>query len=489
MTSPRNRESDDGKDFLQGLSRYHQRRVVRFHTPGHRGGRWVDREILTVASPAPFALDVSDVLEGEDGPGDWSATLQASEQAASELFGTERTRFLVNGTTGGIHAVLVALAFNSKVAFGRASHLSVYAGAALSGAQPVYIPFRYDSDWDIPGPLPVEQIARLVASQEAALFVDTYPNYYGLAHPIGRLAEQLSVPLAVDEAHGSHFRFCPGAPPPALSQGALVSIQSAHKTLQALTQASFLHVRRGRGDVAARIDRALTLLQTTSPSPLLLASLEAVVAHTRESGEEPWARAVALAEAIRRAVADRTGLRCLDEREALRRWGARLDPTRVVINVAPAGVTGLRAAALLRRDHGIQVEMANQCCIVALVSPGNTEADGERLVKALVQLVKASKREGAPFSTPIPPPPIPPRALSLRDALGAPLEWIPIDKCVGRVCGELVCPYPPGIPVIVPGEEITSEIVEYLRCVRDRGWEVRGARFADLAQLGVIAPS
>ena len=519
MTSPSGRGGGDGDTFLQGLSRYHERGIVRFHTPGHRGGRWIDPALRQLLTPQALALDVSDVLEGEHGPGDWSAALREAEERASRLFGTERTRFLVNGTTGGIHAAVLALALHSRVAFGRASHLSVYAAAALAGAEPAYIPFRYDPEWDIPGPLPVEEIARHARDGGASLYVDTYPNYYGLAHPIGRLCKLLEIPVVADEAHGSHFAFCPGAPPPALAEGAVVSVQSAHKTLQAMTQGSLLHVRRGRADIALRVDRALSLLQTTSPSSLLLASLEAAVAHTAREGDEPWRRAVALAQAIREGIEQRTGLRCLDAREAELRWGARLDPARVVVNVAPAGWTGLEAAAWLRREWGIQVEMANQRCIVALVSPGNTEEEGERLVEALARLAAAppGPLEGAhrrvtglpaspggtssPASAPpgarspsatrapaaLPPPPVPPRALSLREALAAPAEWIPLDECAGRVAAEFACPYPPGIPVLAPGEEITSECVEYLRWVREKGWEVRGVRFADLSRLGVVA--
>lgn len=515
MTSPSSREGGDGDTFLQGLSRYYERRIVRFHTPGHRGGRWVDPALRNLLSPQALALDVSDVLEGEHGPGDWSAALREAEARASRLFRTERTRFLVNGTTAGIHAAVLALAMGSRIAFGRASHLSVYAAAALAGAEPVYIPFHYDPEWDIPGPLRVEEIARLARESGASLYVDTYPNYYGLAHPIGRLCELLDVPLIADEAHGSHFTFCPGAPPPALAGGAAVSVQSAHKTLQAMTQASFLHVRRGQVDIAARIDRALSLLQTTSPSPLLLASLEAAVDHSAQEGVDAWRRAAALAGAIRKGIEERAGLRCLDAHEAELRWGAQLDPARVVVNVAPAGWTGLEAAAWLRRECGIQVEMANQRCIVVLVSPGNTEKEGEQLVEALARLAatppgerngpgagmpgsprQAHAPKGAPSSTrpcsasslaALSPPPIPPRALSLREALAAPAEWIPLENCAGRVAAEFACPYPPGIPVLAPGEEITSDCVEYLRWVRERGWEVRGVRFADLALLGVIA--
>lgn len=493
MTSRNGRGAGDGDTFLQGLSRYHERGVVRFHTPGHRGGRWAHAALRHSLSPQALALDVSDVLEAGDGPGDWSSALREAEERASRLFGTERTRFLVNGTTGGVHAAVLALALNSRVAFGRASHLSVYAAAALAGAEPVYLPIRYDPEWDIPGPLPVEEIAQHARSGGATLYVDTYPNYYGLAHPIGRLGELLEIPVVADEAHGSHFAFCPGAPPPALAGGAVVSVQSAHKTLQAMTQASLLHVRRGEAGVAARVDRALSLLQTTSPSPLLLASLEAAVAHAEQEKDEPWERAVSLAQAIREGIEARAGLRCLDAREAGLRWGARVDPARVVVNVAPAGWTGLEAAAWLRRECGIQVEMANQRCVVALVSPGNTEEEGERLVAALALLAKAQPGSpgdgGGPRRLPaaLPPPPVPPRALSLREALAAPAEWIPLEACAGRVAAEFACPYPPGIPVLAPGEEITSECVEYLRWVRDRGWEVRGVRFADLARLGVVA--
>lgn len=487
MPSAKTRERTHRPEFLSGLLRYAERSIVRFHTPGHRGGRWAYPGWAQAMGREALSLDLSDVLEGPGGPANWSCTLQHAEERAARLFGARATRFLVNGTSGGIHTAIFALASGREVLFSRASHISVYAGTMIARAIPRYVAPVYDPDWDIAGPPNAHELAQACRAHRPDLIVVTYPDYYGLAID-GSLIVQAAGDAAIlaDEAHGAHFIRCPKAPPPALRWGCTVSVQSTHKMLGSLTQASMLHVAPAAEGIVFALDQALNLFQTTSPSSLLLASLEAAVVQLIETGHEDWKEAVALAESIRDEIVRTTPFRCLSPEEAANRWQARLDPARLVVNVGDSGWTGLAAARFLREKWQIQVELANQRCLVLLVTPGNTEADGERLIAALKSLSARAPQERSPT---VAPPSQPPQRMLPWEALGRPSEWVSLEESVGRVASEIVCPYPPGIPVVVPGEELTLEIVEYLYHVTAQGWEVRGAFDSKHRRIAVVKES
>ncbi len=480
-----------GSPFLIGLQNYAQRGIVRFHTPGHRGGRWLDPYFLEGIGRDTASLDISDLLEGERGPADWSETIRLAEDRAAKIFGAGATRFLVNGTSGGIHASLLAVGMGKCAVYSRASHLSVYGAALLCGAESHYLAPTYDAEWDIPGPPSQEAIREALGSVCPDVAIDTYPNYYGLAHDLGvwGTPEKTGRPpiLLTDEAHASHFIVCPEAPPPALSCGAALTVQSFHKTLGSFTQSSVLHVSKQFNHLIPLVDRSLFLLQTTSPSPILLASLEAAVSQLEpmaSGADDGWKRAVGLTKRLRSAIEQQTDCKCLDEEIARSVWGAALDPARLVINVARVGWTGIDAARWLRTKKQIQVEMANQMAIVVLISPGNTEDDAERLVEALAGMA-AVRPPNVPAA--VLPPPWPTLQMDPREAVARPVRWVAIKDAVGWVSSEIVCPYPPGVPVLAPGEKITTDIVEYLRHVRSLGWEVRGASRWDAGEIGVVA--
>lgn len=481
------REPEERPEFLLGLVRYQREGIVRFHTPGHRGGGWTYPAWAQAVGMGCLSLDVSDVLHGEEGPADWSQVLRRAEKRAARHFGAHATRFLVNGTSGGIHAAILALAAGEKVLFSRASHLSVYAGAILAQAVPRYVDPVYDREWDIVGPPPVGELQRVCQRERPKLLVVTYPDYYGLALPGDRLAHGVGeTRILADEAHGAHFLYSPQAPAPALAWGCAVSVQSTHKMLGALTQASMLHVSPKASDVVFALDRALSLLQTTSPSALLLASLEAAVMQGLENGRDEWERALALAESIREEIERSTPFHCLSPDVAASRWQAQLDPARLVIHMGESGWTGLAAARYLRQEWKIQVELANQRAIVLLVTPGNTKADGEVLIAALRALsVRAPKKPAETLA----PPPRPPQRMLPWEALRQPVQWVKFKDSVGRIASDILCPYPPGIPIAVPGEEITPEIVAYLEHVTAHGWEVRGAFDPRLRRIAVVKES
>src|SRR5690625_26111 len=235
--------------FLQGLVKYRTDKIVPFHTPGHKQGRGMYaplREFLGNAAE----YDVSDVLSSPAMGDSWSDALEATEAQAAKMFGARATRFMINGTTGALHTMLVAARMHgfTHVVMPRSAHLSIYGGLLLADLEPVYVADEAVAGWQLPGPPSDLHYAKAEAGlkqSQSAVALVTYPNYYGLGVDLSAFAERLHQAdrwLLADEAHGAHFGFHPALPPPALKQGADLVAQSTHKVLGALTQASMLHV-------------------------------------------------------------------------------------------------------------------------------------------------------------------------------------------------------------------------------------------------------
>lgn len=459
--------------FFSGLKRYAEQGVIRFHTPGHRGGRWTTAEWRHGVGHEALSIDVSDVLASDVTGVGWNEAIEAAERRAARLFQSSSTHFLTNGTSGGLHAALYALGQDATVVAARASHLSVYAGLEFARAKPVYVPSPYDREWDIIAPPSAGQVALHARAHDASTIVCTYPDYYGLAIDLDELRRALDHRyLIVDEAHGSHFEFCPQSPMPALRAGCAVSVQSAHKTLGSMTQSSWLHIGRLSAEGVRRIRQSLSLFQSTSPSPLLLGSLEAAVDHLeRRETSSDWEHAVSLTSDLRDRINRETAFWALTPKDALDRFGASLDPLRLVINVGIGGWTGLQAMQVIREKWNIQLEMSNQRTIVALISPGNSRGECDRLLKALKAL-SGKRPERRPAI--IEPPPIPQRVMDSWQAATHKTTPVRLMDAIGQVAAEYVVPYPPGIPVVVPGEKVSEEAVEYIERIRENGWEIRG---------------
>lgn len=476
--------------FLRGLIQYAQDGVLPFHTPGHKQGRGMYaplREFLSRAAE----YDVSDVLSSQKFNDSWSEALQAAETRAAEIFGARATRFMINGTTGAVHIMLIAARMYgfTHVVMPRSAHMSVYGALLLADLEPVYVADRPVAGWQLPGPPGVQDYADAEGNLDnpgSSVVFATYPNYYGLGADLAPLSERLQQQgrwLLVDEAHGAHFRFHSSLPQPALTQGADLVAQSTHKVLGALTQASMLHVGSERVPLAL-VDRADFWLQSTSPSALLLASLEAAGEQMAEAGETLWERAIEHAETAARRIELQAGMEVLRPQDVAPTYV--MDPTRLVVRTADVGWSGVAAARCLRKA-GIQVEMADPWHLVALI----TWADDEETVNGLIQGVVDLARE-APNSAEraptlaLPPRPVPKVRLRPREAALAPSRRVPLQEAVGHVSADVVCPYPPGIPILCPGEEINDDIVEYLLHVRSSAFELRGTCDPDLSHIHIV---
>ncbi|KAL3625205.1 hypothetical protein CASFOL_030659 [Castilleja foliolosa] len=368
----------------------------------------------------------------------------------------------------------------------RNAHISATTGLILSGAVPKYIVPQYNADWDIAAgvtPLQVElaiEELKIEGRKVGAVFI-TSPTYNGICTnltEISKLCHSQNIPLIVDEAHGAHFKFHPEMPKTALDQGADISIQSTHKVLCSLTQSSMLHIS-GRGMVdRERLHKCLHSLQTTSPSWLLLASLDATRHQMSQNPNTIFNKVVKLANEAKTLIRKIPGVSVLDLTDFADHFPA-MDPLRITICVQKIGLSGYQANEILDNDLGIVPELFSTNSIAFAFSLGTTKEHVQRLFSGLKQLsddlafVKEKvvlgheKLSVTPYDDPV-------MSLSPRDAFFASKMSVDFKECVGEVCGEIVCPYPPGIPVLVPGEVITEKAVDYLREIKRHGGFIMG---------------
>ena len=446
--------------LLEGVRRYIEDNLAPFQTPGHKQGRWVSKDLKDLMGEAPFLMDLSEP-HGIDLPG---ALAQAQDLARASS-GAKASFFLWNGTTGGILASFLAACPGKRVLLSRCAHRSVFAALALAGAEPIYLLPQTLPKWEIFLPPSIEEYKDKFKAADA-LFL-THPSYWGLARnwqELFSLAHSQDKLVIVDQAHGPHFRLCGKLPPDAIAMGADLVVESTHKVSTALTQASMLHL--GTERVAPPlVSEALSMVQSTSPSFLLLCSLEAAVAQDAKAGPL-WERTVQLAAGAR-ACLQALGWPVLHKEELPR--GIVQDPTRLVVHVRGKGQSGIVASQFLKERVGIVPEMADQHNVVLLLTPADDEETIERLVAGFALLAKEGKEAGA-----IPQPPFPKAVLSPKLAICGTRQLLPLQKAVGEVAGAMVVPYPPGIPLLAPGDAIEKEQVEYLTWIRKQGWQVDG---------------
>lgn len=471
--------------LLEALRNCAQRAHAPFYTPGHKRGRGIPAPMRELLGDRPFLADLPELPELDNLFAPEGAILQAQELAA-DLFGAAQTWFLANGSTCGIEAaVLATCGPGDALILPRNCHQAAIAALILSGAMPVFVQPDYDADWGIAHSVSPGAIATALAQHpnvKAVMLV--YPTYYGACGDIGaiaQLAHQRSIPLIVDEAHGAHFAFHPDFPTPSLAAGADIVVQSTHKVLGAMTQASMLHCQGERVD-SDRLSRTLRLVQSTSPSYLLLASLDAARWQLAQHGLELMQRTLDLAAIARTQLAQIPNLRLLTADHARTPGFVALDPTRLTLDVSGLGLSGFAADEILHTKSGVTAELPGLTHLSFILSLGNTLADIEQLVAgfwALAQSVQPtggpeageSKRVEAVFSWNAIEVE---QSLSPRAAFLANSEIVALEQAGDRLAAETVCPYPPGIPLLIPGERISKDALQYLNAVLEQGGTVTG---------------
>jgi arginine decarboxylase len=466
-----------------------------FYAPGHKRGQGIPQQLADCFGSAVFRADLPELAELDNlfAP---QGTILEAQQLAAAAFGAEHTWFLVNGSTCGVEAAILATcAPRDKIILPRNVHSSAIAGLILSGAVPIFVNPEYDAVLDIAHSITPDGVAAALEQHpDAKAVMMVYPTYYGVCGnvaAIAALAHQYNIPLLVDEAHGAHFAFHPDLPTPALAEkGADLTVQSIHKVLGAMTQASMLHVQGSRVDID-RVSKPLQLLQSTSPSYLLLASLDAARQQMALQGEQLMARTLQLADDARTRISQVSGLSVFQFLEETPGFVA-LDRTRLTVTVSGLGLTGFEADEILAQQLGVIAELPSLQHLTFIITLGNTEADIERLVQAFTTLAKEYGRISLPVEATeskdtSPMPNIEHLfRISPREAFFAPTETLPVEQTSDRISAELVCPYPPGIPVLMPGEAIAPAALDYLQHIQSMGGFISGCADASLRTLKVV---
>jgi arginine decarboxylase len=477
--------------YLNAVIGYGTRGSGRFHVPGHKGGLGADPELRFGLGDRALWLDIPQDIWGVDiGPA--PTPYAEAERLAAEAHGAARTWFLTNGATQGNHALCLALApLGTHVVAQRNSHASLVDGLVLSGGVPAFVPPEYDAELGMAhGVDPAALERALAAAPEARAVFVVSPTYYGMAADVAgcvAVAHAAGLPLVVDQSWGPHFGFHEALPPSALHQGADAVVTSTHKIAGALTQSAMLHLGHGGRIDAAALARTVRLVRSTSPSSLLLASLDGARRQMALHGEQLLHETLQAITACREKLLTIPGIGMVDSAFVGRPGVAGYDPMRIVVDVRETGRTGYEVADALRRSYDAIPELATQATIVFLVGLGERREALLRLAGDLEEVVKRIAREGS--TAPIVRPPATLRnemAVAPREAFLGRAEELAVDAAVGRVSCESIAGYPPGIPALLPGERISAETVAYLRELVASGARLHGASDPRFERIHVL---
>lgn len=479
--------------YLDALLELAEREPGRFHIPGHKGGRGADSQLREALGAEALRLDFPSGTEGVDvGPDPLDTPFQQSQRLAAEAWGARRSWFLVNGASGGNHAICMALAHLGEVAVvQRNVHSSVIDGLVLSGLKPRFVAPEIDDDLGVAHCMAPEALEAALAEDPlpVAVFIVS-PTYFGAVADVACLAEVAharGVPLVVDESWGAHLAFSDELPANALASGADVVLNSVHKLGGSLTQSAILHLGTDRIDEAV-VDRSVTLTESTSPSALLTASLDAARRQNVIAGRELLAETIASLRELRREVREIEGLDVLGPELTEARSVFAWDPLRLSVDVRGTGATGNEIAHYLRDEHDIWFELYAENVIVAVFGIGEQVSEtGARLLAGLrdaaAKLARPVGSERAPFA---PPPPWGPTVMTPRAAFLGPQETVPFADSRGRIAAESLAAYPPGVPNVLPGERLSAETLEFISDSLAHGGQVRGATDRTLKTVRVV---
>ncbi len=467
------------------------RGVDRIHMPGHKGGVGVASQYLELVGTGAFEADVVGV-EGLDDFHSPTGCIAEAQELAAEAWGVDHTFFLVNGTSTGLHSLVLALCrAGDRLIIPRNVHRSIVGGLILSGAVPVYVQPEFDEASGVLLGVSAGAVGRAIERHpDARGVLVVSPTYYGVISDIKSIAEiahSHGLPLIVDEAHGAHLGFHPDLPRPSVQMGADAAAQGVHKTAGSFSQGAMLHLKGDRVQLK-KVRQYLRLLQTTSPSYLLLSSLDAARFVLANEGRSRLSDVIGFGRRIAGTVAalshEGYGVRLLEFAPG---HSFCSDPTRVVINLRGTGLSGYFVERTLRHDFGVQIELSDSENIVLLLSMGDTSEAISHFTTAFETVVRAGP--GFPRADGVKAcslPPIPEMVLEPAVAFARPARLVPFDEAENHISGDMIAAYPPGIPVIYPGERLTQAVMDYLREAKSAGIHVQGPLDATLEFLTVL---
>jgi len=471
--------------IYEALTHFEQARVVPFDVPGHKRGQG-NPELQAFLGEKCLALDVN-AMKPLDNLCHPVSVIREAEDLAAEAFGAHQAFLMVGGTTSGIQAmILSACKRGDKIILPRNVHRSVLNALVLCGATAVYVNPDVDPTLGISLGMPMDEVRRTISENpEATAILVNNPTYYGVCsnlRAIVELAHAHGILVLADEAHGTHFYFGENLPISAMAAGADMASVSMHKSGGSLTQSSFLltadTVRAGY------VRQIINLTQTTSASYLLMSSLDISRRNLALRGREIFRNVLELAAYARAEISAIPGYSAFG-RELINGDSVfDFDLTKLSINTLGLGLAGIEVYDILRDEYDIQIEFGDLGNILAYLSIGDNRQNVERLVGALSEVHRRYGKAGTgPFTQEYIEPEV---VLSLQDAFYAEKEPLPIDRTLGRVSSEFVMCYPPGIPILAPGERVTATVLQYIAYAKEKGCSLTGPEDADTAILNVL---
>ncbi|MGE6231195.1 aminotransferase class I/II-fold pyridoxal phosphate-dependent enzyme [Paenibacillus chitinolyticus] len=486
--------------LFEKMMEHYERRPASFHVPGHKSGRGADREAAPFFGPL-MALDYTEI-SGLDDLHQPEEAIREAQILAAECFGAEETFFLVGGSTAGNLAMIMSLCGPGDILLvQRNAHKSVLHGLMLAGAHAVFISPQTDGESGIPASVRLSDVEDALSRYpEAKGLLLTNPNYYGMGvslRPYADLMHRHGLPLLVDEAHGAHYGFHPALPESALSCGADAVVQSTHKMLTAMTMGAMLHLRHDRMD-RERIRMLLAMLQSSSPSYPIMASLDLARRQMHLHGEKLVAEGLKAVQRLRDGLENLYGFRQLKHRSAQTAY-EHMDPFKVTIYDGTGTLSGTELQGFLE-EAGCFVELAADKAVLLLLTPASTIEDAERALEACEAISKeylTNKQElpGISPNSMYKPllnsvsKPVPMNIPVTRDAKNSLQDSVcimPIESFAGKRSAEMVIPYPPGIPLLYPGELIQEDTAAELKRLAESGARFHGSREAAKGRLRVL---
>ncbi|SHK19095.1 Arginine/lysine/ornithine decarboxylase [Anaerobranca californiensis DSM 14826] len=473
--------------LFTALKEYSKSGIVPFDVPGHKQGRGI-KEFTEYVGTTIMELDVNSVkcLDNICNP---IGVIKEAEDLAAQAFGADHSFFLVNGTTSGVQTMIMsACKPGDKIIIPRNAHKSAISGIILSGAIPIYIQPEINENLGIAMGVTVERVKKTIkAHPDAKAIFLINPTYYGATSNIKEIVEiahQHSMAVLVDEAHGAHMGFHKEFPPSAMELGADMSAVSLHKTGGSLTQSSLLLLKKGIIDPFT-VKTNLNLTQTTSASYLLMSSLDVARKQLATKGEEILTKVLKLVRDAREEINKIDGLYAFGKELVGTPGVYGFDETKLGVNVRKLGLTGFEVYDILRDHYKIQVELADYYNIMAIVSLGDTERSLQALVAALKDIaVKFRKDVEIKMITNVLKNPA--VIVSPRDAYYSSKRVVKLDDAVGEISGEAIMAYPPGIPVVAPGERITKEMIEYIKLLKEEETLLQGTEDPYIEYIKVL---
>ncbi|MFB6465744.1 aminotransferase class I/II-fold pyridoxal phosphate-dependent enzyme [Cytobacillus sp. Hz8] len=475
--------------LFSGLLNHVKKNPVQFHIPGHKKGAGLDPEFRQFIGDNALSIDLINIgpLDDLHQP---KGMIKQAQDLAAEAFGADHTFFSVQGTSGAIMAMVMAVCGpGDKIIVPRNVHKSVMSAIVFSGAVPIFIHPEVDENLGISHGITLHAVeTALEQHPDAKALLVINPTYFGISadlKTIVEIAHSFHVPVLVDEAHGVHIHFHDELPLSAMQAGADMAATSVHKLGGSMTQSSILNVKKGLISVK-RVQSILSMLTTTSTSYLLLASLDVARKRLVTEGKELIEKTIQLAQYIRKEVNEIEGLYCVGEEILKSESAFDYDPTKLIISVKDLGLNGFDVEKWLRDHYNIEVEMSDLYNILCIITSGDTQNEADILIKALRHLAEERKGVAEKIQTSVLLPEIPVLALSPRDAFYAETELVTFDKSEGRIIAEFIMVYPPGIPIFIPGEIITEDNLIYIKKNMEAGLPVQGPEDYDLSMLRVI---